>query len=553
MSAVVFVLFMSAALAQAVNVAEYLQKYGYLATQDNELQVEKNALIDLQRVYGFPDDGELNEDTLKFMESPRCGNPDNIHDFTVSEKWKKNVLTWDVRTHHHSKAYIVLEVYKAFALWAKYTNLTFHRSHSIVQKPDIVISVVNNDVNNTHRNYFGNSKCSSTMGEGVLGHAFFPSTSQTTTEVHINGNVSFGNQKGQYPLFPILAHELGHSLGIGHTSVRKAIMYPVYQEGIIDLDEDDILAIQQLYGKPASRLTTPTTTTTTTNLTPKVAVTRHPATPPPTSTSTTAATPTVSTTTQQASPPEIPVTIIKPPIKNTPSENTPKSIESVEVNTLLDICTLDIGRLKFLVLHNNLYIFYTNKVWIMRLDNRKFTVESANIHDHLTFLPPFKDITAVYQRPNGQLVLIIDQIYLIEYPGFRLIEKYPLSYFHTPRFPNITAMLNTNQGRTYIFMKELYTASVDECNFRRGSYEYATNNFPGLPAQIDNAFRYTDGRLYFFYKDRFFQYNEFTQSLEKSDKTSLNIFGIPCPNVSLFDQLKNLLTRILNNNSLQDY
>lgn len=49
------------------------------------------------------------------------------------------------------------------------------------------------------------------------------------------------------------AHEFGHSLGLSHSSVQGALMFPWYQgyEGLtpdLQLPDDDKHAIQQLYG-----------------------------------------------------------------------------------------------------------------------------------------------------------------------------------------------------------------------------------------------------------------------------------------------------------------
>lgn len=46
------------------------------------------------------------------------------------------------------------------------------------------------------------------------------------------------------------AHELGHSLGLGHSSERNSLMAPFYQKykPKFKLHQDDILAIQALYG-----------------------------------------------------------------------------------------------------------------------------------------------------------------------------------------------------------------------------------------------------------------------------------------------------------------
>lgn len=51
-------------------------------------------------------------------------------------------------------------------------------------------------------------------------------------------------------LFAVAAHEFGHSLGLQHSSVKGALMFPWYQ-GIqpnFVLPEDDRNGIQQMYG-----------------------------------------------------------------------------------------------------------------------------------------------------------------------------------------------------------------------------------------------------------------------------------------------------------------
>lgn len=57
-----------------------------------------------------------------------------------------------------------------------------------------------------------------------------------------------------YSLFLVAAHEFGHALGLDHSTVPQALMYPMYHyhEGF-PLNEDDIKGIQYLYGEAGAQ------------------------------------------------------------------------------------------------------------------------------------------------------------------------------------------------------------------------------------------------------------------------------------------------------------
>ena len=80
-----------------------------------------------------------------------------------------------------------------------------------------------------------------------MGHAFYPEDGRCHFD---DGEVWTVNTTGT-DLFIIAAHEFGHNLGLDHSNVDTALMYPYYQGYIPNytMDPDDRAAIVQHYGK----------------------------------------------------------------------------------------------------------------------------------------------------------------------------------------------------------------------------------------------------------------------------------------------------------------
>ncbi|KAK3703205.1 hypothetical protein QZH41_016058 [Actinostola sp. cb2023] len=82
---------------------------------------------------------------------------------------------------------------------------------------------------------------------GVLAHAYFPEDGRA----HFDEAEQFTHQtRYDTDLLWVATHEFGHSLGLEHTNVEGAIMYPYYMGCTPDMNlhSDDIAGIQSLYG-----------------------------------------------------------------------------------------------------------------------------------------------------------------------------------------------------------------------------------------------------------------------------------------------------------------
>ncbi|KAI5610095.1 matrix metalloproteinase-9 precursor [Silurus asotus] len=87
----------------------------------------------------------------------------------------------------------------------------------------------------------------------------------TTSSYDMDNKWGFCPDKG-YSLFLVAAHEFGHALGLEHSNIQDALMYPMYKYiADFSLNQDDIDGIQYLYGPKTGPKPTPPKPSTTTS------------------------------------------------------------------------------------------------------------------------------------------------------------------------------------------------------------------------------------------------------------------------------------------------
>jgi hypothetical protein len=230
-------------------VLKFLIDFGYLPPDATSVTTE--SIVSAQVAYGLKPTGIVDEMTARLWQrTPRCGFSDA--QAVGFNKWGLSKLTYAITSNPVgtglSKSQYAGCVRKAFDSWSAVCGLTFEQGEP--DRSNIVLGT-------------GRGRRAGFDGpSGTLAYAYLPQGEnfRGRLELYMDLDEAWALDDAQTGIITtnVLAHEIGHTLGLDHTQARGSLMLPTYSSRIGTPQTDDIRRVVDRYGKPAAVPTPPT-------------------------------------------------------------------------------------------------------------------------------------------------------------------------------------------------------------------------------------------------------------------------------------------------------
>lgn len=237
---------------EIVLIQRYLKRFGYLRTNAKEGQLNATTITALKRFQkqmNLPLSGKIDKKTRKALQDWRCGTPDDPSDTNITALRKGFKLSdckhdkldlryrFDTPTNDITADEQQTAIRSALQSWSKVCALKFRE---VSGSTDLRFAWATGS--------HGDGEPFDGIGN-VLAHAFYPDDCGGTHKgkCHFDDAETWRVNGSSFDLETVALHEIGHLIGLKHSTNPDAVMYASYQGLRRVLTQDDIDGATRLY------------------------------------------------------------------------------------------------------------------------------------------------------------------------------------------------------------------------------------------------------------------------------------------------------------------